>query len=118
VADLTPFLRQATVAVAPLVYGVGIQNKVLEAMAAATPVVASPVAVRALDAEPGRDLLVGDDAAALARHILGLLADPERAAAMGEAGRAYVARAHRWDDAVALLEAAYGAAAERFAGRA
>lgn len=117
VAELAPYLRRASLAVAPLVYGVGIQNKVLEAMAAATPVVASPVALRALAAAPGRDLLVGDDAAALAQHLLALLADPERAAAIGAAGRAYVERAHRWDDAVARLEEGYAVAVERFAAR-
>ncbi|MFZ0429137.1 MAG: glycosyltransferase, partial [Acidobacteriota bacterium] len=45
VPDLRPSLRRSTISVVPIVYGAGIQNKVLEAMACGTPVVASPVAV-------------------------------------------------------------------------
>jgi glycosyltransferase involved in cell wall biosynthesis len=94
-----------------MVYGVGIQNKVLEAMATATPVVATATAVRALNAQPGRDVLVAEDAPALARLILELLGDPGWATAVGAAGRAYVERAHRWEDAAARLEELYLAAA-------
>jgi polysaccharide biosynthesis protein PslH len=41
VDDIRPFLQRATISVAPLQYGAGIQNKVLEALACATPVVTS-----------------------------------------------------------------------------
>ena len=41
VPDLRPYLAQAAIAVSTVRYGVGIQNKVLEAMAMATPVVCS-----------------------------------------------------------------------------
>ena len=58
VPDLRPYLQRATVALAPVAYGVGIQNKVLEAMACGTPVVASPQAVSALEAVDGRDVVV------------------------------------------------------------
>ena len=69
-------LRRAAVAVAPLTYGAGIQNKVLEAMACATPVVASPQAVSALDVVPGRDVLVARFVATFAHsleHLAGTL---------------------------------------------
>ena len=36
VSDIRPFLQKATISVAPLTYGAGIQNKVLESMACAT----------------------------------------------------------------------------------
>lgn len=107
VPDLAPILRRATVAVAPMVYAVGIQNKVLEAMATATPVVATSVATRALAAAPGRDLLVADTPAAFAAAIVDLLADPARAAAIGAAGRRHVEAHHDWDAAAATLESVY-----------
>jgi len=44
VTDINLYLKQACVAVAPIQYGAGIQNKVLEAMACGTPVVCSPLA--------------------------------------------------------------------------
>jgi glycosyltransferase involved in cell wall biosynthesis len=48
VDDLRRHLGAATVAVAPMQAGSGLQNKVLEAMASGTPVVATPVAAEAL----------------------------------------------------------------------
>lgn len=107
VPDLRPHLVAAAVVAVPLVYGVGIQNKVLEAMACAAPVVASPDAAAALAAVPGRDLLLGATPAELAAAIVALLDDPARAAAVGKAGRAYVERAHGWDAAVERFEALY-----------
>jgi glycosyltransferase involved in cell wall biosynthesis len=117
VDDLCGQLHHASVAVAPIVYGAGIQNKVLEAMATATPVVATPTAVQALSAEPGRDLLVGEDDSSFARAVLELLADSDRAASIGLAGRAYVTRVHRWSNSVKTLEQVYERAIRRFRER-
>ena len=107
VPDLRPYLQRATVSVAPVVYGAGIQNKVLEAMACATPVIASSRAAAALSARAGRDLLVADDPAAFALEILALLADDSRRRSIGSAGRAYVEAHHDWQAIAGLLESAY-----------
>ncbi len=108
--DLRPAIAGATVAVAPLRYGVGIQNKVLEAMALATPVVAARQAARALRVEEGCDLLLAEHPQEYAAAILSLLDDPQRAAALGAAGRRYVEQHHAWEVAVERLERAYAAA--------
>lgn len=113
VADVRPWLGRADVALAPLRIARGVQNKVLEAMAMARPVVATPEAATGLHAEPGRELLVAADAAALAEAISGLLRDPARAASIGAAGRAYVRRAHDWAATLAPLDAAVSALLER-----
>jgi sugar transferase (PEP-CTERM/EpsH1 system associated) len=107
VPDLRPYLRRAALAVSPLGYGAGIQNKVLEAMACATPVVASPQSVAALDLTPGQDVRVAGDPQAFAGQILELLAQPAERARLGAAGRAYVERCHNWDTIAAQLEAHY-----------
>jgi glycosyltransferase involved in cell wall biosynthesis len=96
VEDIRPFLRRATVAVAPILYGAGIQNKVLEALACGLPVVATPGAVSALGARPGHDLLVARDAGELAAATLSLLRNPELRARLGDAGRALVEQQHQW----------------------
>jgi glycosyltransferase involved in cell wall biosynthesis len=117
VPDMRPFLRQASISVVPLVYGAGSQSKVLEAMACATPVVASPQAVCSLKVQPGRDLLVGEDAANFADRVFDLLSDPRRGSEIGLAGRAYVEAHHRWDHIVGRLENVYEeAVAGRFPG--
>lgn len=96
VPDLRPYLAQATVAVTPIRYGVGIQNKVLEALAMATPVVSTPQATTALQVEPGQDLLVGDSPQTLAQGVISLLTDDVLRQQIGQAGRHYVETHHDW----------------------
>ncbi len=110
VPDMRPYLAQATAAVSTVRYGVGIQNKVLEAMAMGTPVVCSSQACSALKTRAGQDLLVGDSPASIARQILNLLDSPDTQAALGRAGRQYVETHHSWDQAAALFEGLYTAA--------
>jgi glycosyltransferase involved in cell wall biosynthesis len=107
VPDLRPYVGRAAVAVTPLRYGVGIQNKVLEAMAMGTPVVTTPGACRALTAEPGTHLLVGDSPQTLAEGILSLLADDQRQEALGQTGRRYVKNHHDWAGIAGRLETVY-----------
>lgn len=113
VPDLRPYLARATVAVAPLRYGVGIQNKVLEAMAMATPVVTTAQATTALQVQPGRDLLVAGTPQAIAGAITGLLANKTLCRRIGQAGRRYVETHHNWDKITAALEAIYRQAIEQ-----
>ena len=103
VADMRSWLAAADLVVAPLLLARGIQNKVLEAMAMARPVVASPAAFEGIEAMPGRDLLVAEGAAATAEAIKGLLAAPQRAAAMGAAARDHLDRCYRWEARLAPL---------------
>lgn len=107
VADLRPYLQRATIAAVPVAYGAGIQNKVLESMACATPVVTTPQAVTPLSAVPGRDLLVSPDAEGLAREMLCLLADKTRQRSVGKSGRRYVESNHDWRTIAAQLEGIY-----------
>ena len=104
VPDMRPWLAAAHVVVAPLQVARGVQNKVLEAMAMARPVVASPQAFEGIDAEPGRDLLVADGADATASAVLRLAADGGFAARMGAAARARMCERYSWDRQMAPLE--------------
>jgi glycosyltransferase involved in cell wall biosynthesis len=113
VPDLRPYLQRAAVAVAPIAYGAGIQNKVLEAMACAAPVVTTPQAVSALDLGEEEGVLVADNAVGLAESVLALLADGGRRHRLGQAGREYVSRRHNWSNIVADLVEIYADSIER-----
>jgi glycosyltransferase involved in cell wall biosynthesis len=102
--------------VAPVPYSAGIQNKVLEAMACGTPVVASSRAVSALAARPGRDLIVAEGAETFAQAVLDLLHAADRREQVGRAGRAYVEAHHAWPTVAAHLEAIYRAAWDSVSG--
>jgi sugar transferase (PEP-CTERM/EpsH1 system associated) len=113
VADMRSWLAAADLVVAPLKLARGIQNKVLEAMAMAKPVVASPAAFEGIEAVPGRDLMVAEDADATAAAVSGLLAAPERAAAMGAAARRQMESCYRWEARLAPLAAMVDPGARR-----
>ena len=104
VPDVRPYLQHAAVVVAPLRLARGIQNKVLEAMAMARPVVAAASCVEAITAEPGRHLLSAGDADAFVNAISGLLTDPARADAIGRAGREQVLAAYAWNARLRVLD--------------
>jgi sugar transferase (PEP-CTERM/EpsH1 system associated) len=104
VPDVRPYLQHAAVAVAPLRVARGIQNKVLEAMAMARPVVVSRQCAQAIDARAGVEFTVADDAEDFAAAVLSVLerrTDPR----MGEAARRAVAGRYAWAPSAARIAA-------------
>jgi sugar transferase (PEP-CTERM/EpsH1 system associated) len=102
VEDLRPYLSRAVVAVCPMRIGVGIQNKALEAMAMGRPVVATPLAGRALaGAVRTGSIRLMENAEAFARACATLLANPNEATEAGVAARRYIEEHHRWEFAAA-----------------
>lgn len=110
VPDVRPWLAAADVVVAPLLTARGVQNKLLEAMAMARPIVATPAAAEGIDADPGTHLCVADSAPATAAAIAALLADPLRAGAMGVAARVRMVSRYGWDAQLAPLAGRLGLA--------
>jgi len=103
VLDVRPWLAAADAVVAPLLLARGVQNKLLEAMAMARPVVASAAAAEGIDATPGEHLLVADGANAMAEAVGSLFDDRAAAAAMGQAARARMVERYGWDARLAPL---------------
>lgn len=102
VPDVAVALRRAAVFVAPMTSGLGVKNKVLEAMAAGLPVVATPLAVQGVGASEG--VLVGRGPQELAAHATALLQDPVRRRALGRANRERAARELSWRASADRLE--------------
>ncbi|HQZ72509.1 MAG TPA: glycosyltransferase [Anaerolineae bacterium] len=87
VADPRPLLAQTAAFIVPLLSGGGMRVKILDAWAWGLPVVATPIGAEGIDSRPGEDILIAEDPAAFAEHVVQLLADPARRAALGAAGR-------------------------------
>lgn len=104
VPDVRPYLQHAAAVVAPLRLARGLQNKVLEAMAMARPVVAAGSCVRAITetAQPG--LQAADDVRAYVDQLSLWLADPAAADAAGRRARDFVVGAYSWDAHLAGLD--------------
>lgn len=88
--DVAPYLSRCACLVVPLRYGGGLRIRILEALAAGTPVVASPVAIEGMTLEPGRHVLVASSPAEYRTHIERLLTDPPFAGALAAAAQAHV----------------------------
>lgn len=106
VQDIRPFLWRSTVAVSPLVYGAGVQNKILEAMAVGLPVVTTSKALMSLGVAPGKEVLTGDTPQQFAAEVLKLLKNHDLRENMSKAGRTYIQENHNWytiSDQLALI---------------
>lgn len=104
VDDVRTWLAAADVVVAPLRIARGIQNKVLEAMAMARPVVVSPAAAEGIDAETGAHFYIEPNVAAEAERVCALLDQPQDALKTGAAARAHVVRHYGWESQLAPLD--------------
>ncbi|MFC3096372.1 TIGR03087 family PEP-CTERM/XrtA system glycosyltransferase [Alteraurantiacibacter palmitatis] len=103
VPDMRPFLAGADIVVAPLAIARGVQNKVLEAMAMARPVVLSEGAATGIPARNGEHFAIGGDDADFAAQIQTLLTDRAFARAMGDAARRFVVERQSWPAMLADL---------------
>nr|WP_305119190.1 glycosyltransferase [Tahibacter harae] len=93
-ADAVDAFPAGAIAAVPLLIGSGLRMRLLEAWARGLPAVASRVAAAGLDVVHGRELLIADTAADFAAALLRLAAEPQLAASLVEAGRAYLRRHH------------------------
>ena len=113
VPSVTDWLMRARVAVAPMVNGCGMKNKVLEACAAGCPVVSTLLGASGLPAGPTAGILVADEPEAFAGAVSELLLDGARAERSGAAGRTMVAAQYSWGQAVDLLAEVIAGAQDR-----
>jgi sugar transferase (PEP-CTERM/EpsH1 system associated) len=104
VADVRPYLRRSALMVAPLNIARGTQNKILEAMAAGVPVVASRVAAGGVDAVANEHFLVASTPKEYAQAALQILDDPAQRQRLGSAGRQRMLSHHAWDRSMQRLD--------------
>lgn len=104
VPDIRPWLRGADIALVPLEIARGVQNKVLEAMAMALPVVLTTGAANGIGAQADIHLAVADSDEALAAGVLDLARNPDAASALGGRARQHVHDRLSWAATLEPLE--------------
>ena len=96
VKDTLPYLDRSRICVAPLQIARGLPNKILEAMAAGRPIVATPKAAACVQADHGKHLLIGGDASEFARLVCELLERGDLVDSYADAGRLFAGRHFDW----------------------
>jgi glycosyltransferase involved in cell wall biosynthesis len=103
VPEVAPYLDRARMMVAPLRMARGIQNKVLEGMAAGLPVVTTPEGADGLDVVDGQQLMIRRDPQEMAAAVINLLENPQAAAEYGAKARHLTETRYSWDGQLAPL---------------
>jgi glycosyltransferase involved in cell wall biosynthesis len=117
-ADVRPYLARAALAVAPLRSGGGSRLKLLEALDAGRPVVATPLGADGFEPLVGRGVVLGTHADELADAVSALLGAPEQARALGCAAHELVRRDYSWERTLSELRERLDALLHRSARRA
>lgn len=107
VVDVRPFIAQSSFAIATLRIARGVQNKVLEAMSMAKPVVMTSMAQEGIALPEPQQALVIDDEKHMARQIIDLLNDSARCQIIGEQNRTWIEQRYGWDGALSPLDNLY-----------
>jgi sugar transferase (PEP-CTERM/EpsH1 system associated) len=103
VKDIRPYLAHARVAVAPLRIARGVQNKVLEAMAMARPVVVTPQALDGIRCQADREVVVAEGAAAFTDRVCAILRGTAQSVA--DEARRRVVSDYSWESNLKRFEA-------------
>lgn len=106
VDDVRESFARSRILVAPMQSSIGLQNKILEAMAMKLPCITTTLSNNAVKAVPDRQILVADSPEQFANYIGMLLDHPEKAKQLAENGYRMVHEKFNWEQATALLEKA------------
>jgi polysaccharide biosynthesis protein PslH len=113
IKDLAATYNAASVVVAPLRFGAGTQNKVLEAMAMGVPVVCSNIGFAGLGIKSGEGAIMQTDPMEFANTVIRLLSAEKERKAVGEAGATVIRTRFDWDIIALQLQAYLAEVAEK-----
>ncbi|MDF1672610.1 MAG: glycosyltransferase [Vicingaceae bacterium] len=104
VDDISEYYAKSKVFVAPMQIGTGLQNKLLEAMAMQMPCITSTLANNALNAEPNKSVLIGENPNDYANHIVQLLDNKDLYQKIASNGFQFVKENYTWQGSTSILE--------------
>jgi glycosyltransferase involved in cell wall biosynthesis len=96
VPDTRPYFEFSMIFISPLRFGAGIKNKVLEAMAMETPVVATPLSCDGIPVKHGQHVLIGRTDEELVNSVFQLLRDPRLRLSLRHSGRQLIEQNFTW----------------------
>jgi glycosyltransferase involved in cell wall biosynthesis len=104
IPQLAEIYNQASVVVAPLRFGAGTQNKVLEAMSMGIPVVCSDIGFVGLGIQSGEGAIMETNPNEFAQKIINLLSSAEARQSVGNKGISVIQSKFSWDIIAQQLE--------------
>ncbi len=107
VKDMKEYLIRSKVFVAPLFSGSGLQNKLLEAMAAGLPTLTTSLTNKALKAKDKKEIIICNESIKFAEQIIFLLNHPTEAGELARLGRLFIRENYNWRACNALLEKSF-----------
>jgi glycosyltransferase involved in cell wall biosynthesis len=107
VKDIRPWIWSAAVYVSPLRFGLGVKNKILEAMASGAAIVATPRSLSGTPLIDGRDVLIADDDAKFSDAVVRLLCDHELRNSLASEARRKAESEYSWESITSAFEALY-----------
>jgi sugar transferase (PEP-CTERM/EpsH1 system associated) len=108
VEDIRDAYADGRIFVAPMFSGLGLQNKILEAMAMGLPCVTTSMVNNAIGAGQGTEILVADTLEGLVDHVQNLMENEQLYNDISRAGRAFILKNYQWEDQVRKLETFIG----------
>lgn len=104
VEEIKEYVLASHLAIAPVIGGQGLQNKLIESMALGIPTLTTPYSHRAMGANEGKEIVVCENADAFAQQIKYLLENKKEALEIGRAGKEFVEKNYQWASMNDLLE--------------
>ena len=104
VESVLPYMHKAAAFVAPMRIARGLQNKILEAMAAGVPVVTNSLGYEGIDAQRDADLFVEDQPDRFAQQVIRLLNEPQLRERLAQNGQRVIEQHYDWETNLRHLE--------------
>ena len=104
VEDVTEYLKNSDIIVAPLLAGAGLKNKVLEGMATGRPVIASSIALEGIGATHLVNVIEANSVYEWVAAIAKLKNEPLFALELGETGQKFCKKNFQWENSIKMIQ--------------